>query len=171
MKNLGLIIVGGILLLSSPVFANPIDLDPENILIFPSSIDLLSEDTNSSSSSISVGGGDGIQHNRSMLSLARADLIQPHTLQIEANINNRPVRLSKAVITLNGRVVKTIANSSLSLNLSPLLKTGRNVIDISATSPLATATISTRLVGPSANINSQSAGYGTSKQQIIINVK
>jgi hypothetical protein len=141
--------------------------------MYPSSFDLISEGASaSSSSSVNMSNdGDGAQINRAMISLEKADLIQPHILRIGASINDRPIKLSKAVIKLNGNVVKTVTDSSVDLNLSPLLKNGRNVVEISASSTTTDATITTRLKGPNANVNSQSAGYGTSKQQLIINVQ
>jgi hypothetical protein len=164
-------IASAILLVNHPVLANGSDLDGGDWSISQSSISGSSFSIMGESSSSVSTDTDGEPVNMMMVSLARADLGQPYILRIAASLNDYPAKLTQATIKLNGKVVKTVTNTALELNLSPLLKNGRNVVEISASSLAAEATITTRLIGANANIHNQSAGYGSSKQQLIVNVE
>ena len=112
--------------------------------------------------------GEQVQFSR--VSLYRADLRQPHILRIQAEMNNSLMPMERVVVKLNGKVVKTIANRSLELNLSPLMMPGRNEIEVSGTASQSDTTISLNFKGPRTQVNQQSSGSGKIKQMLVINV-
>jgi hypothetical protein len=112
--------------------------------------------------------GEQVQFSR--VSLYRADLREPHILRIKAEFNNSPMPMEQVVVKLNGKVVKTIANRSLELNLAPLMMPGRNEVEVSGTASKSDTTISLNFQGPRTQVNQQSSGSGRIKQMLVINV-
>jgi hypothetical protein len=112
--------------------------------------------------------GEQVQFSR--VSLYRVDLRQPHILRIQAEMNNSPMPMEQVVVKLNGKVVKTIANRSLEINLAPLMMPGRNEVEVSGTASQSDTTISLNFKGPRTQVNQQSSGSGRIKQMLVINV-
>jgi hypothetical protein len=112
--------------------------------------------------------GEQVQFSR--VSLYRADLRQPHILRIKAEMNNSPIPMDRVVVKLNGKVVKTIVNSSLEVNLAPLMLPGRNEVEVSGTASQTDTMISLNFKGPRTQVNQQSSGSGKIKQMLVINV-
>jgi hypothetical protein len=112
--------------------------------------------------------GEQVQFSR--VSLYRVDLRQPHILRVKAEMNSSPMLMEQAIVKLNGKVVKTIANSSLELNLAPLMLPGRNEVEVSGTASQSDTTISLSFKGPRTQVNQQSSGSGKIKQMLVINV-
>ena len=112
--------------------------------------------------------GEQVQFSR--VSLYRADLRQPHILRISAEMNNSSIPMQQVVVKLNGKVVKTIANRSLEINLAPLMMPGRNEVEVSGTATESDTTISLNFKGPRTQVNQQSSGSGKIKQMLVINV-
>jgi hypothetical protein len=112
--------------------------------------------------------GEQVQFSR--VSLYRADLRQPHILRVKAEMNNSPMLMEQAIVKLNGKVVKTIANGSLEVNLAPLMMPGRNEVEVSGTASQSDTTISLNFKGPRTQVNQQSSGSGRIKQMLVINV-
>lgn len=112
--------------------------------------------------------GEQVQFSR--VSLYRVDLRQPHILRIQAEMNDSPMPMERVVVKLNGKVVKTIANRSLELNLAPLMIPGRNEVEVSGTVSQSDTTISLNFKGPRTQVNQQSSGSGKIKQMLVINV-
>jgi hypothetical protein len=165
MKTLAVTVASAIMLASVPAVANINNTDTEGLYVGQSNINI-----NSSSTSISTNG-EGEQVNMTTISLARADLRQPHILRINATINNYPMSLSQAAVKINGKLVKTSVNKSIAFNVAPYLSRGRNVVDISARTARTDAAIGVSFKGPNTQVNNQSAGNGSSHQQIVIDVE
>jgi hypothetical protein len=100
------------------------------------------------------------------ISLDRADLSQPHILRVQGSGN-----MQRVDVKINGRLVKSIANGSIELDLAPMMKVGSYQVEISGTSRRAEDTISLTFTGINTNINQQSSGFGIVKQLLVIDVR
>jgi hypothetical protein len=123
-------------------------------------------------SSVSITtNADGGQIQSTTVSIDRADLSQPHILRVQGSTNDAPIRMERVQVKINGRVVKTIANNSLELNLAPMMQSGRYEVEISGSSPRLDDTISVNFIGKNTNITQQFSGTGQLNQIIVINVR
>jgi hypothetical protein len=124
-------------------------------------------------SSVSITtNADGGQIQSTTVSIDRADLTQPHILRVQgSNNNNDPIRLDRVRVKINGKVVKTIANNSLELNLAPMMQSGRYEVEIFGASPQLEDTISVNFTGKNTNVTQQFAGSGKIEQVLVINVR
>ena len=125
----------------------------------------------SQSSVIVTTDADGGQVQSTTVSLDRADLSQPHILRVQGSSNNAPVRMERVEVKMNGKVIKTIANNSLELNLAPMMKAGRYEVGISGTSPRIDNTILVNFTGKNTNVTQQFSGSGRINQKLIIDVQ
>lgn len=153
----GSISICAILLLSYSVPSMATEMN-NNVIISQTSVSVSTET-----------GGQGVQS--SSVSIDRADLSQPHILRVQGSANNSPVQMKKIDVKVNGKLVKSIANSSLELNLAPMMKTGSYEVEISATAPSSDDTISVNFNGKNTNVTQQSSGSGTVNQKLVINVR
>lgn len=106
----------------------------------------------------------------SSVSLDRRDLREPHILRVRGELNNSPMPMEQVVVKLNGKVVRSIANSNLELNLAPMIIPGRNQVEISGTTAQSDTTISLNFKGSRTQVNQRSSGSGRIKQVLVINV-
>jgi hypothetical protein len=125
---------------------------------------------NHSTVTVSTDASGG-QVQSTTVSVDRADLTQPHVLRVQGSANDALIRLQRVEVKVNGKVVRSIAHNSLELNLAPLLKVGRNEIEISGTSPQPEDTISVNFTGENTKVTQQFSGTGTIKQTLVINVQ
>jgi hypothetical protein len=79
--------------------------------------------------------------------------------------------MERVEVKMNGKVIKTISNNSLELNLAPMMKAGRYEIEISGTSPRIEDTISINFTGKNNNFTQQSSGSGIINQKLVIDVQ
>jgi hypothetical protein len=114
---------------------------------------------------------DGGQVQSTSVSIDRADLALPHILRVQGLADDAPIRLQRVEVKVNGKVVRSIANSSLVLNLAPMMKPGRNEVEISGNSPRIEDTIAVNFSGKNTNVTQQFAGTGTLKQILVINIQ
>jgi aspartyl/asparaginyl-tRNA synthetase len=114
---------------------------------------------------------DGGQVQSTSISIDRADLTQPHILRVQGSTNDDPIRMQRVEVKVNGKVVRSIVNKSLQLNLAPLLKVGRSEVEISGTSPRPDDTISVNFTGKNTQVSQQSSGTGIVNQILVINVR
>ena len=114
-------------------------------------------------------GGSQIQFTRVGIELA--DLKRPHILRVGALMNQTVVPMTRVEVKLNGKVIKTIQNSSLELDLAPMMTTGRYEVAVSGTTAQTDATISLNFSGINTQVNQQSSGSGEIEQRMIINVR
>jgi hypothetical protein len=156
MKILGLIFASAVLLSSIPAMTLAADVD-DDLLVSQTSVKM-GTDTD----------GDQVQY--TTVGLYRADLSQPHILRVQGLMNNTAIPMERVDVKLNGRVVKSIANSSLELNLAPMMTAGRYEVEVSGTTPQTDATISLNFSGANTKVNQQSSGSGKIKQKLVINV-
>jgi hypothetical protein len=112
--------------------------------------------------------GDQIQY--TSVGIYRSDLSRPHILRVRGLVNNTLVPMERVDVKLNGKVVKSIANSSLEINLAPLMTAGRYEVEVSGTTRQTDATISLNFAGANTQVNQQSSGSGKIKQKLVINV-
>jgi hypothetical protein len=115
----------------------------------------------------SDGDGNGV----SKISFNRADLSKPHILRVYGMLDNKLVPLERVEVKMNGKVVKSIANGSLEIDLAPLLKASSYVVNISAKAEQMDTAISLYFVGKNVNVNQQSAGTGKIDRQLILNIR
>jgi hypothetical protein len=113
---------------------------------------------------------DGGQIQSTTVSIDRADLRQPHILKVQGSTNNSPIRMKRVEIKINGKVVRTIANNSLELNIAPMMKAGRYEVEISGISLRHNDTISVSFNGKNTNVTQQFSGSGRINQKLVINV-
>jgi hypothetical protein len=126
----------------------------------------------SSQSSVNITtNAEGGQVQSTTVSVNRADLTQPHVLRVQGSANDTLIRLRRVEVKVNAKLVRSIVNNSLELNLAPLLKIGRNEIDISGTSPQPEDTISVNFTGMNTKVSQQFSGNSTVKQTLVINVQ
>lgn len=146
------------------------------VLMMSNSVVTFATETNSSDVTISQStvivstDADGGRVQSTTVSIERADLTQPHLLRVQGLANNAPIRLQRVEVKVNGKVVKSIANNSLELNLAPLMKAGRNEIEISGNSSQNEDTISVNFNGKNTNVSQQFSGTGNVKQTLVINI-
>ena len=107
------------------------------------------------------------QQQETSIDINSADLNSPHILTINSDTDNLSLN---AQIKLNGQLLKTLTKST-EINLSPLLKKGKNLINISGKYSPENATINVKLSGDSTQIDQQSSGSGILDQRLIIFVK
>ncbi|OKH44240.1 hypothetical protein NIES2101_28720 [Calothrix sp. HK-06] len=93
---------------------------------------------------------------RNSLSLSAANLKQPQILKI-----NAPSARLQGEISINGKVVQRLNDSSSKLDLSPYLSVGQQKIEISAQYSPSTAAVSVEIQGSGNNISQQTSGSGT----------
>ncbi len=173
MKILESIGASAILLLNYPALTVAADVNADRSISSQSSVSFSQSNSSSSQSSSSVTTeNNGAQTQSSTVSLDRADLRQPHILRIQAEINNVPIKMKRVDVKVNGKLVRTIANDSLELDLAPIMtRSGRYQIDILAISPRSDSTISLNFIGTHAQIKQQSSGSGNIDRKLIINVR
>jgi hypothetical protein len=124
-----------------------------------------------SQSSVNITtNAEGGQVQSTTVSVDRADLTQPHVLRVQG-ANDTLIRLRRVEVKINAKLVRSIVNNSLELNLAPLLKVGRNEIDISGTAPQPEDTISVNFTGMNTKVSQQFSGNSTVKQTLVINVQ
>ncbi|WP_309742802.1 hypothetical protein [Chamaesiphon sp. OTE_20_metabat_361] len=146
------------------------------VLMMSNSVVTFATETNSSDVTISQStvivstDADGGRVQSTTVSIERADLTQPHLLRVQGLAYNAPIRLQRVEVKVNGKVVKSIANNSLELNLAPLMKAGRNEIEISGNSSQNEDTISVNFNGKNTNVSQQFSGTGNVKQTLVINI-
>jgi hypothetical protein len=152
------IVVIAALLISQPLVTMATAVTSDSVLVSQSSV-------------IVTTDADGGQVQSTSISLDRADLSQPHLLRVKGSTNNTPVRMERVEVKINGKVVKTIANNSLELNLAPMLKAGRYEVEISGTSQRLDDTISVNFTGKNTNVTQQFSGTGSIEQKLVIDVR
>jgi hypothetical protein len=120
-----------------------------------------------SQNSVTVTTGSNREQTQSTtISVDRADLSQPHILRVQGSGN-----MQRVSVKINGKLVKSIANSSLELNLAPMMTAGRYEVEISGNSARSNDTISVNFNGKNTNVMQQFSGSGTIKQTLVINVQ
>jgi hypothetical protein len=103
----------------------------------------------------------------STITIDRRDLRYPHTLQIQAKsaVSNQ---LFNKQVTLKVRGKSIALPTSGTIDLAPYLTTGRNQIDISATTPNPEATISLQFKGRNSQVSQSSSGTGKMQMKMTI---
>jgi hypothetical protein len=125
-----------------------------------------------SQSSVNITtNAEGGQVQSTTVSVDRADLSQPHMLRVQGAANDALIRLQRVEVRVNAKLVRSIVNNSLELNLAPLLKIGRNEIEISGTSPQPENTISVNFTGTNTKVSQQFSGNSTVRQTLVVNVQ
>lgn len=158
MKVLGSIVTSTMIMLSLPVWAIAADLDSNAVIV-------------SQNSSDTANGQDEEEERVTTISIERVDLRQPHILRVQGNLNNSPLPMQQVEVKMNGKVVKKIANSSLELNLAPMMTAGRYEVEVAGTISRSDAAILLNFTGTHVNVNQQSSGSGKIGRKLIINVQ
>jgi hypothetical protein len=156
MKILGLIMASAVLLSIDPAITLA-ETMPNYRLISQTTVKMGTDAT-----------GDQVQF--TSVGIYRSDLSRPHILRVRGLMNNTLVPMERVDVKLNGKVVKSIANSSLEVNLAPLMTAGRYEVEVSGTTRQPDAMISLNFAGANTQVNQQSSGSGKIKQKLVINV-
>jgi hypothetical protein len=141
------------ILLSHPLMTTATEVDCDAVSVSQTSVNVTTD-------------SDREQVQSTTISLDRADLRQPHILRVQGSPN-----MQRVTVKINGRLVKSIVNGSIELNLAPLMTVGSYQIEISGTSPRSDDPISLTFTGKNSNITQQSSGTGIIKQILVINVR
>jgi hypothetical protein len=157
MKFLGLIFASAIVLSIAPALTLAGNVTNNNLLISQTTVKM-GTDTN------------GEQTQFTTVGIYRADLSRPHVLRVRGSMNSTLVPMERVDVKLNGKVVKSIVNSSLELNLAPLMTAGRYEVEVSGNTRQSDATIALNFSGANTQVNQQSSGTGKIKQKLVINV-
>ncbi|WP_310429236.1 hypothetical protein [Chamaesiphon sp. VAR_48_metabat_135_sub] len=152
MKVLKSIVVGAIVL-SHAVVTMATEVNCNAVAVDGSSVNITTD-------------SDSEQVQSTTISLDRADLRQPHLLRVRGSGN-----MERVDVKINGRLVKSIVNGSIELDLAPMMKVGSYQVEISGTSPRLEDTISLTFTGTNTNISQQSSGSGIIKQILVIDVQ
>lgn len=162
MKVFSSIWIGSILVLSLTTGTIAADYQRAPIVISQNSIDIDDETTIDT---------DVEQSSATTISLNRADLRQPHILQVYGTLENTRVPIQRVEVRMNGKVIKTIANGSLKMNLAPLMQVGRYQLKISGFVTKPNTAISLNFTSANVNVNQQSSGTGKIDRELIIDVR
>ncbi len=103
------------------------------------------------------------------VSLDAVELKQPYLLKI--TISDINTELIAGEIKLDNRVIKSLNNSHIEINLSPLLSTGIHKVEISGKYRPANSTVKVELLGSQTQVSQETSGSGTINQILIINVR
>ncbi len=114
---------------------------------------------------------DGSQIQSTAVSIDRADLTQPHILRIEGFADHAPDQMHQIQVRVNGRLIKSGVNNSIALNLSPILKSGRYVVEILGISPRSNDTIRVSFTGKNTNVMQQFSGTGLILPTLVIDIQ
>jgi hypothetical protein len=158
MKIINSILMIAMLLLNTSVITLAAEVNDLDVIVSQSTV-VVSTDA------------DGGQVQSTTISLDRADLSQPHILRVQGSTNDSPIRMQRVEVKINGKVVRSIANKSLELNLAPMMKVGRYEVEIFGTSPRLDDLISVTFNGKNTNVTQQFSGSGTINQKLVINVQ
>ncbi len=74
-------------------------------------------------------------------------------------------------IKLNGRIIAKITGNSTQISLSPLLKKGKNTLDITGNYTPGTSGFQVELTSPNTQISQENTGNGNIKNTLIIYVE
>ncbi len=107
---------------------------------------------------------DGVQ--TATISIDRSDLSQPHVLRVQGS-----PRMERVEVKVNGKVVKSIVNDTLEINLAPMMTSGRYEVDVAGTLPQANDTVSVNFVGKNTNVTQQFSGNRNINQKLVINIR
>ena len=114
---------------------------------------------------------DGAQVQFTRVSIDRVDLNQPHILRVRGSINQTAIPMARVEVKLNGKVIKSIRDSSLDVDLAPMMTTGHYEVVVSGTTTQTDATISLNFSGKNTQVNQQSSGSGEIEQRLVIDVR
>ncbi|MGK7915026.1 MAG: hypothetical protein AB4038_05685 [Prochloraceae cyanobacterium] len=106
------------------------------------------------------------QFQETTINVNAANLRQPHILTVSSSTSSL-----NGQIKLNGRVLKNIRNRGMSMNLSPHLRSGENIIEISGNYSPANSSVQLKFIGPNTQVNQQTGGSGEINQVLIIYVE
>ncbi len=106
------------------------------------------------------------QTTTSTISIDRENLRQPQILKIDAS----NARLNGHITINENRIIK-LANKQESINLSPYLFRGKNVIEISGSYSPQNSRITIEFSGTGNQITQQTSGSGILKHMLIVNVR
>jgi hypothetical protein len=158
MKTSVSVVTSAVLLLSNSIATSTAEANGNTVTVSQSTVTVSTD-------------AEGGQVQSTSISIDRADLTQPHILRVQGSANNSPIRMQRVEVKVNGKVVRSIVNKSLELNLAPMMKVGRYEIEISGTSPRPDDTISVNFIGKNTNVSQQSSGTGVVNQTLVINVQ
>ena len=101
------------------------------------------------------------------INLDSANLGQPYILSVSATSGTQLT----GQITINGTVVKDLKDSSVELDVSPLLPKGTQTIKITGNYQPVESSVEIKLSGPGIEVSQQTSGNGIIDQTLIVNVQ
>lgn len=122
----------------------------------------------SSSSSQSVNQSSSSSQSGILeINLNSANLGQPYILSISATSGTQLT----GQITINGTVFKDLKDSSVEVDVSPLLAKGTQTIKITGNYQPVESSVEIKLSGPGIEVSQQTSGNGIIDQTLIVNVQ
>jgi hypothetical protein len=98
------------------------------------------------------------------INLTSDDLKQSYLLKINGSNG------FKGNIKLNGKTIKKIVSNFTEIRLSSLLKTGKNILEITGIATSSEATLQVELIGTNTQVTQGSGGNGNIKHILVIYV-
>lgn len=123
----------------------------------------LAQSWNSKERSYSVQNS---QVQRSRINLLEEDLRDPHYLRI--NTSGGSLR---GEIKLNNRVLRNLNRRNIEIDLSPLLRKGKNIVEIYGEERSGTASVTLEFRGPYTRVTQRMSGNGDINQILVIDVE
>lgn len=122
----------------------------------------------SSSSSQSVNKSSSSSQSGVLeINIDSANLAQPYILSVSATSGTQLT----GQITINGTVVKDLKDSSVEIDVSPLLAKGTQTIKITGNYQPVESSVEIKLSGPGIEVSQQTSGNGIIDQTLIVNVQ
>lgn len=105
------------------------------------------------------------QTQETQIDIDATDLASPHLLEISADSGTQ----LSGEVRLNGQVLRTLGDRSLTIDLAPYLETGSNVIEVVGSYYPTSASVQLTLEGPGLLLSQQTSG-STLSQTFILEV-
>ena len=123
--------------------------------------------TSSSDSTTVSSQGQSTQVQETAITIESASLAQPYILSLSASQGTQLT----GQITLNGRVIQELKDNQASINLSPLLSTGRQEIKISGNYQPVDSSVKVEFSDSGTQVTQLASGNGILNQTLIISVQ
>ncbi len=107
------------------------------------------------------------QVQRSTINLFEADLRYPHYLRINTSSGS----LMSGEVQLNNRILSNLNRRNIEIDLAPLLRRGKNIVEIYGENSSVNSSITLEFRGPQTRITQRTSGNSDINQILLINVE
>lgn len=106
------------------------------------------------------------QVQRSTINLFEEDLRDPHYLRINTSSDSL-----RGEVQLNNRILSNLNRRNIEIDLAPLLRRGKNIVEIYGENSSANSSITLEFRGPQTRITQRTSGNSDINQILLINVE